>query len=147
MTSLSMECKTQPTNIWGMMIQITELTKKNSPLWGNLTTEQTTKIIRKEDDLLFGLNVSVNVWGHVSWPCLLEAVVIWPMCCHTGMPCIRHRTWPQTLSQYTGFFVDSEVISRRQPHYTTAVPRQLHTQYTDTSPTCPWKKEVWALES
>ena len=28
-------------------------------------------------------------------------VVIWPMCCHTGMSCCRHWTWHLTPSQYT----------------------------------------------
>ena len=32
---------------------------------------------------------------------LLVAVILWPMCYHTGMPCRRHRTWHPTLSQYT----------------------------------------------
>ena len=32
---------------------------------------------------------------------LLVAVLLWPMCCHTGMPCHRHRTWHPTSSQYT----------------------------------------------
>ena len=33
--------------------------------------------------------------------CLLVAVVFGPMCCHTGMPCRRHRTWHPNPSQYT----------------------------------------------
>ena len=33
--------------------------------------------------------------------CLLVAVVLWQICCHTGMPCRRHRTWHPTPSQYT----------------------------------------------
>ena len=38
----------------------------------------------------------------IQQQCLIVAVVLWPMCCHTGMPCHRHRTWHPTLSQYTG---------------------------------------------
>ena len=31
----------------------------------------------------------------ISWRCLLVAVVLWPMCCHTGMPChTGHDTPP-----------------------------------------------------
>ena len=37
----------------------------------------------------------------ISQRCLLVAVVLWPMCCHTEMPCRRHRTWHPTPSQYT----------------------------------------------
>ena len=33
--------------------------------------------------------------------CLFVAVVLWPMCCHTRIPCRRHITWHSTLSQYT----------------------------------------------
>ena len=35
------------------------------------------------------------------WRCLLEAVSIWPLCCHIGMSCHRHRTWHPTPSHYT----------------------------------------------
>ena len=28
-------------------------------------------------------------------------VILWPMCCHTGIPCSRHRTWHPNPSQYT----------------------------------------------
>ena len=27
---------------------------------------------------------------------LLVAVILWPMCCYTGIPCCRHRTWHPT---------------------------------------------------
>ena len=37
----------------------------------------------------------------ISWRCLLVAVLLWPMCYHTRMPCRRHRTWHPTPSQYT----------------------------------------------
>ena len=37
----------------------------------------------------------------ISRRCLLVAVVLWPMCCHTEMPCRRHRTRHPTPSQYT----------------------------------------------
>ena len=37
----------------------------------------------------------------ISRRCLLEAGVHWPLCCYTGMPCRRHRTWHTTPSQYT----------------------------------------------
>ena len=37
----------------------------------------------------------------ISRRCLLIAVVLWPLCCHTGLPCCRHRTWHPTPSQYT----------------------------------------------
>ena len=33
--------------------------------------------------------------------CLLVTLVLWPMCCHTGMPCHTQRTWYPTPSQYT----------------------------------------------
>ena len=36
------------------------------------------------------------LWVWWSW-----TVVLWPMCCHTGMPCRRHMTWHPTPSQYT----------------------------------------------
>ena len=36
----------------------------------------------------------------ISRRCLLVAVVLWPMCCHTGMPRRRQRTWHFTPSQY-----------------------------------------------
>ena len=33
--------------------------------------------------------------------CILVVVALWPMCCHTGMPCRRRRTWHSILLQYT----------------------------------------------
>ena len=32
----------------------------------------------------------LNIWS------LLVSVVLWPMCCHTGMSCCRHMTWHPT---------------------------------------------------
>ena len=49
---------------------------------------------------LLGFNVALTS-EVISRRCLLVAVVLWPMCCHTGMPCRRHRTWHPTPSQYT----------------------------------------------
>ena len=45
---------------------------------------------------LFGFNVALK---HLR--SLLVAVVLWPKCCHTEMPCRRHRTRHPTPSQYT----------------------------------------------
>ena len=47
---------------------------------------------------MFGFNVAFKLL--LSYR-LFEAVVRWPMCCHTWMPCRRHATWHPTLSQYT----------------------------------------------
>ena len=37
----------------------------------------------------------------VAFKHLLVAMVLWPMCCRTEMPCRRHRIWHPTSSQYT----------------------------------------------
>ena len=54
------------------------------------------------------LHLSISLFGKssevISRRCLLVAVVLWPMCCHTEMPCRRHRTWHPTPSQYTDEF-------------------------------------------
>ena len=50
---------------------------------------------------LFGFNVAFKTSEVISRRYLLVAVVLWPMCCHTGMPCRRHRTRHPTPSQYT----------------------------------------------
>ena len=47
---------------------------------------------------LFGFNVAFK---HLRSQCLLVAVVLWPMCCHTGMSCRRHRTRHPTPTRYT----------------------------------------------
>ena len=50
---------------------------------------------------LFWVSTSLlNIWGHIA-TVPETAVVLWPMCCHTGMPCHRHRTWHPTPSQFT----------------------------------------------
>ena len=50
----------------------------------------------------WGLESLFNIWGHFATvPVVLAAVVHWPMCWHTGMPCRRHRTRHPTPSQYT----------------------------------------------
>ena len=46
---------------------------------------------------LFGLDLTSEVISLYIW-CLLVAVVLWPVCCHTDMPCCRHRTWHPTLT-------------------------------------------------
>ena len=38
----------------------------------------------------------------ISRRCLLVAVISWPMCCYTEMPCGRDKTWHPTQLQYTG---------------------------------------------
>ena len=49
----------------------------------------------------FGFQIWFSTSEVISRRCLLVAVVLWPMCCHTGMSCHRHRTQHSTLSQYT----------------------------------------------
>ena len=47
---------------------------------------------------LLGFNIAL-ISEVISQPCLLVTLVLWPMCCQTGMPCRRHRKWHP--SQYT----------------------------------------------
>ena len=43
--------------------------------------------------LVFNITLTSEV---LSRRCLLVAVILWPMCFHTGMPCHRHRIWHPT---------------------------------------------------
>ena len=68
------------------------------PLWERMLTLEWKNfyIIR----LFIGFNVALTS-KVISRRCLLVAVVLWPMCCHTGMWYRKQRTWHPTLSQYT----------------------------------------------
>ena len=46
-------------------------------------------------------NKQTKTYEVISRRCLLVAMVLWPMCCHTGIPRRRHRTRHPTPSQYT----------------------------------------------
>ena len=76
---------------------------------------------------LLGSNVALNIWGHIA----TVGVVLWPMCCHTGTPCRRYRTWHPTPSQYT----DTGPICRcaihwcGTSHWNTQPPIFSHTQW------------------
>ena len=59
------------------------------------------EVLLRSNVCFFGLNVTYKTSEVIWQQCLLVAVVLWPMCCHTGMPCRRHRTWHPTPSQYT----------------------------------------------
>ena len=50
---------------------------------------------------LFGFNVAFKRPEVISQQCLLVEVVLWPMYCHTGIPCRRHKTWHPTPSRHT----------------------------------------------
>ena len=75
---------------------------------------------------LLGFNITFK---HLrsSRQCLLVALIFWPMCCHTGMSCCRHRTWHPTPPQSSS------------PHMVYISPKTLGSkdasQYTDTGPT------------
>ena len=36
----------------------------------------------------------LNIWDHIAMVTTFLEVVLWPMCCQTGMSCYRHSTWP-----------------------------------------------------
>ena len=66
---------------------------------------------------------NIFVWFEViSLRCLLVAVVLWPMCCHTGMPCRRHRTWHRTPPQYTDTGPTYRCAIHGTSHWNTQLP-------------------------
>ena len=71
------------------------------------------------------------------WWAKMVAVILWPMCCHTGMPCRRHTTRFPTLSQYT----DTELICRcaihwcEMSHWNTRLPISMSW----VRPILPWQ--------
>ena len=69
-------------------------------------------------------NLWTSVWYIISRRCLLVAVVLWSMWCHTGMPCRRHRTYmtPHPVKVY------------RHRVYLSCCPLMWHTtlEYTTT---------------
>ena len=73
-----------------------------------------------------GLTSLWNIWSHIT---MLVAVVLWPMCCHTEMPCCRHRTWHLALSQYTdmGLTCRCAIHWCGTPHWNTQLPTSMST--------------------
>ena len=58
-------------------------------------------VIEADSCLICLLGFNLALTSEDMSQCLLVALVLWPMCCHTGMPCQSHRTWHPTPSQYT----------------------------------------------
>ena len=78
-------------------VTITICIKVSLNKWGSdITNRITGAAMQFGFCFVLGLTALLNIWGNIA-----TAVVLWPMCCHTGMPCCRHRTWHPTPSQYT----------------------------------------------
>ena len=95
---------------------------------------------------LLGFNIALTSEVIILRQCLLVVIVLWPMCCNTGMSSCRHRAWHPTLSQYTDTGHDTPPRHSIQtqgmtPHLVTVYRhRAWHptsSQYTDTGHDTP----------
>ena len=89
--------------MWGILSYFVELTTTPSCGWcWKYSKMKRSNSWRCEISFepLFGLR-SLNLTSEViSRRCQLVAVVLWPMYCHTDMPCRRHRTRHPTPSHF-----------------------------------------------